>query len=110
LFATTNNLAATYMRCDAKIHIILSSLHIDCAWDWTARVSNAGRSKTLFCSPSVVKRSVGLSNRVFIITGSYTDQMKFAAYMAVSFIAFFPCSFGSILYHCLHGFMFSTLV
>jgi len=110
LFATTNNLAATYTRCDAEIHIILSSLHSDCDTDWTVRVSNAGSSKTVFCSPRVVKRSVGLSNRVFIITGIYIDQMKFAAYMPVSFITFFPCSFGSILYHCIYGCIFSMLL
>jgi hypothetical protein len=60
----------------AAIHIILSSLHTDFATDWTARVSNSGRSTKVFCSPSIMKRSEGLNNRVFIITGRYITQIK----------------------------------
>jgi len=45
-----------------------------------------GRSEV---STSVVKWIKGLSNRVSIIIRRHIDQMRFAAYMAVSLIIFF---------------------
>jgi hypothetical protein len=61
-------------------------------------------------SKSAVKRSEGLRNRVSLTIRRYVDQMKFAAYMAISFITFFPYSSDSILYHCIQGCMFCMLV
>jgi len=59
---------------------------------------------------SVVNWSEGLSNRVSIIIRRYIDQMKFTAYMAILFNAFFSRSSGSILYHCVYGCMFCMLL
>ena len=65
-----------------------------------------GRSEVL---TSVVQWTGGNSNRVPIIIRRYIyiDHMKFAAYMAVSFIIF---AYASILYRCVYGCMFCVLL
>jgi hypothetical protein len=51
-----------------------------------------------------------LRNRVSIVIRRYTDVTRFSAYVAVSFITFLSCYFGSILCHNIYGCMFSMLL
>ena len=57
-----------------------------------------------------VKMVVSFYSMEFIFIGRYIDQMKFAAYMAVSLITFFSHSSGYVLCHCIYGCMFCTLL
>ena len=59
---------------------------------------------------SWVKCSESLSNRVFNIIWRYIDHMKFAAYMAFSFIIFLHVPLILFFYHWMYGCKFCILL
>ena len=57
-----------------------------------------------------MKRSGGLTEMVSTIIKRYIDHMKFATYMAFSFITLFHVLLIPCFYHCIYGCMFCMLL
>jgi len=82
---------------------------VKCSWVKLERkcsVEKCSEVESSVAGWSVVKRSEGLTNRVCNIFINYIDHVKFAAYMAVSFITFFLILLVPCFYHCTYGCVF----